>query len=486
MAPYGINPSAADILEDEFHDAPGFQEQHSEQWSFQRVLTYLIGLHLPEVPSRQQENQRHRTSRSPAAASSQQSVSILSHWAFWVIVVAAMLLTWDPMQIRKMVALYMDFHPHFCDVGVECCRPVPDIDDWPADPANRLLGTQLFSTIGVPGPETLVWDLQGRGPYTGVADGRVIRWNEENGSWETFAYVSPYWTEELCTNQDSRKYQENLALERICGRPLGIKFHPVSGALFIADAYFGLAMVGSEGGQADLFSNESEGVTHKFTNDLDIHEDGAIYYTVSSLRRTRSECQILLMEGDNSGRLLKYDPETKNTTVLLHNLRYPNGVALSKDGNFLLIASTTNNRVWRYWLQGSKTGTLEDFADQPGYPDNVRSTEDGDFWVAIHSRRTNTHVWLCHHQRIAHFIYPFQQTYETLGRFIAGKPTPMAIKYDKFGVVIDVLEDRLQSSHAQLLSNVQERDGKIWLSSVFTPLISFYVLPKPSHNRSLD
>lgn len=94
-------------------------------------------------------------------------------------------------------------------------------------------------------------------------------------------------TEELCSDRDWENYAEYLQKESICGRPLGIKFHPVSGSLFIADAYFGLAVVGSEGGQAELLSNESEGVTHKFTNDLDIHEDGTVYYTVSSLRRTR-------------------------------------------------------------------------------------------------------------------------------------------------------------------------------------------------------
>jgi sugar lactone lactonase YvrE len=66
-----------------------------------------------------------------------------------------------------------------------------------------------------------------------------------------------------------------------------MKFHPVSGSLYVVDAYFGLAVVGSEGGQADVLTNDSEGVTHKFTNDLDIHRDGTVYFTVSSLRRPR-------------------------------------------------------------------------------------------------------------------------------------------------------------------------------------------------------
>ncbi|MNE78580.1 Strictosidine synthase [compost metagenome] len=40
------------------------------------------------------------------------------------------------------------------------------------------------------------------------------------------------------------------------------------------------------------------------------------------------------------GRLLKYDPMTKKTTVLLEGLNFANEVALSADEDFVLVAES--------------------------------------------------------------------------------------------------------------------------------------------------
>lgn len=73
-----------------------------------------------------------------------------------------------------------------------------------------------------------------------------------------------------------------LKNEHICGRPLGLRFHKKTGDLYIADAYFGLLKVGSNGGLATPLTTEAEGVPLNFTNDLDIDEEGNIYFTDSS------------------------------------------------------------------------------------------------------------------------------------------------------------------------------------------------------------
>ena len=41
---------------------------------------------------------------------------------------------------------------------------------------------------------------------------------------------------------------------------------------------------------------------------------------------------------DNTGRLIRYNTVTNETEVLLKDLVAPNGVALSKDGSFLVVA----------------------------------------------------------------------------------------------------------------------------------------------------
>ncbi len=121
-------------------------------------------------------------------------------------------------------------------------------------------------------------------------------------------------------------------------------------------------------------------------------------------------------------------------------------------------------RIMKYWLKGVKTGSMEEFADVPGYPDNIRVTQEGDFWVALHSRRTSPqyffakNLWLC--------------------KLLCGLPLPdfgppahsMVIKYNPQGEAIDALEDRNHVT-TKFLSSADERDGVLWLSSVFRPEI---------------
>lgn len=75
--------------------------------------------------------------------------------------------------------------------------------------------------------------------------------------------------------------------EHICGRPLGLRFDKKTGDLYIADAYFGLMKVGPEGGLATSLVTEAEGVPLRFTNDLDIDDEGNIYFTDSSAHYQR-------------------------------------------------------------------------------------------------------------------------------------------------------------------------------------------------------
>ena len=72
-------------------------------------------------------------------------------------------------------------------------------------------------------------------------------------------------------------------MEHICGRPLGLRFDKKTGDLYIADAYFGLQVVGPNGGLATPVVTEVEGRRLLFTNDLDIDEvEDVIYFTDTS------------------------------------------------------------------------------------------------------------------------------------------------------------------------------------------------------------
>ena len=64
---------------------------------------------------------------------------------------------------------------------------------------------------------------------------------------------------------------------------MGLRFEKKTGNLYIADAYFGLQVVGPAGGLATQVVTEVEGRPLRFTNDMDIdeHED-VIYFTDTS------------------------------------------------------------------------------------------------------------------------------------------------------------------------------------------------------------
>ncbi|XP_061345815.1 protein STRICTOSIDINE SYNTHASE-LIKE 3-like [Gastrolobium bilobum] len=191
---------------------------------------------------------------------------------------------------------------------------------------------------------------------------------------------------ELCNPIASATPFSYVNTEHICGRPLGLRFDKKTGDLYIADAYFGLMTVGPKGGLATSLVTEAEGVPLRFTNDVDIDTEGNVYFTESSAKYQRRNFIQLVFSADDTGRVLKYNTVIKETTVM-RNIQFPNGISLSKDGSFFVFCEGVIGRLRKYWLKGEKAGTSEIMAILPGYPDNVRVNENGDFWVALHCRR---------------------------------------------------------------------------------------------------
>jgi hypothetical protein len=53
-------------------------------------------------------------------------------------------------------------------------------------------GLHLPLPSGVTGAESLAFDAEGGGPYTGVSDGRVLKWGGTAVGWTTFAHHASY------------------------------------------------------------------------------------------------------------------------------------------------------------------------------------------------------------------------------------------------------------------------------------------------------
>ncbi|KAE8803431.1 protein STRICTOSIDINE SYNTHASE-LIKE 3-like [Hordeum vulgare] len=123
---------------------------------------------------------------------------------------------------------------------------LPDAVEMPlhADAGERLRGAEIQFRGEVRGPESVAFDPRGRGPYTGIADGRVLVWDGARSAY--LAHASPSWTVDLCGGPKAFP-TEYLRDEHVCGCALGIRFDKRTGDLYIADTYFGLSKVGPEG-----------------------------------------------------------------------------------------------------------------------------------------------------------------------------------------------------------------------------------------------
>ncbi|XP_026080313.1 adipocyte plasma membrane-associated protein [Carassius auratus] len=236
--------------------------------------------------------------------------------------------------------------------------------------AERLFEDQLI------GPESLanIGDVF----YTGTADGKIVKIEGRN------MHVLATLGKPPC---GSREY------EHTCGRPLGIRLGP-NGTLFVADAYLGLFEVNPVTGEVkSLVSTEKMigGRRLGFVNDLDVTQDGKkLYFTDSSSRWQRRDFMHLIMEATADGRVLEYDMETKEVTVVMDNLRFPNGIQLFPDEVSVLVAETTMARIRRVHVSGLNKGGMDTFIDNlPGFPDNIRRSSSGGYWVSMSAVRPN-------------------------------------------------------------------------------------------------
>jgi sugar lactone lactonase YvrE len=154
----------------------------------------------------------------------------------------------------------------------------------------------------------------------------------------------------------------------------------------VADAYHGLRVVSPD---ADKVSRpvapqwwQGKGRTFCFANGVEVDPDtGAVYFTETSTRLQRREFLRIVISGDTTGRLLRYDPKSGKVEVLVDVLAFPNGLAMSRDGTHLLLAESTTGRILRYWLRRpaakANAPALEEVALLPWFPDNIRMSPRG-------------------------------------------------------------------------------------------------------------
>ncbi len=296
---------------------------------------------------------------------------------------------------------------------------------------ERLARAPLWHTPGV-GPEDVVVDARDR-LVTGLVTGDIL------------AFPS------------LRDGGSPTVLANTGGRPLGIERD--DDGLVICDSRRGLLRLDAHG-KLETLVDAYEGRRLRFTNNAAIARDGTIYFSDSSTKFGIEEYRDDILEHQPRGRLFAYDRKTRELRLLLSGLYFANGVALSRDESFLVVAETGAYRMQRVWLTGPRAGQSEVFIDNlPGFPDNVSSSGSGVFWVALAAPRN----------RLLDLLLPHPRT----RRLVGSLPDRMRPQPERFGMVLGVDEQGRVAHNLQdptgkvaFATGVREHDGRIFVGSL--------------------
>ncbi len=312
----------------------------------------------------------------------------------------------------------------------------------PFEQNSRLAPVQRLNLGQGHAPEDVALDAEGK-IYAGLEDGRIVQLQADGTQPRVFVDTH--------------------------GRPLGLVFDR-DGNLLVADALKGLLSI-NKAGDVKLLADEADGVKFVCLNDLDVGADGTIYFTEASNKFPMSQHLTDLLEHQPNGRLLAWDPKTQKARTLLPGLYFANGVAVSPDQSFVLVAETGMYRVQRVWLTGPKQGQADVFIDNlPGFPDGISSNGRDKFWLALVTPR----------QAIVDKLLPRPFLRKVVFRLPKSlQPAPQRYSFvlalDGQGRVIDNLQNGSPDCYAQI-ANVVEYHGALYFGSIGEDTVGRFVL----------
>lgn len=110
---------------------------------------------------------------------------------------------------------------------------------------------------------------------------------------------------------------------------------------------------------------------------MTVAKNGDIYYTHSSSNADIDKVlQTMLL--NPAGRVVHYERSSGKQKVLKDKMFFPNGIVLSPEQDFLVVAETATLKLHKIWLQGEKAGKSEIFFEGlPGTPDNLTTNKKG-------------------------------------------------------------------------------------------------------------
>ena len=264
-------------------------------------------------------------------------------------------------------------------------------------------------------------------------------------------------------------YERMEIFAHIGGTPLGMAFDRKDN-LYVCIGGMGLYRVTPERKVEKVtdetnrsYSSINDDSRLRLADDLDITDDGRIFFSEATVRFEMHEWATDGLEARGNGRIICHDTNTGKTHTVIRNLMFPNGVCIASDGQSFLFAETWGCTVKRHWFDGPKKGTTELVLDNlPGFPDNINNSSDGNYWMSLVGMRCPALdlAWKMpgFRRRMAKRVPRDEWLFPNIN-------TGCVLKFNEQGEVLETMWDLGGQNHP-MITSMREHRGHLYLGGI--------------------
>jgi ribose transport system permease protein len=318
---------------------------------------------------------------------------------------------------------------------------------------NKLRDVQLIGLGRIEAPEDVILDRDDN-LYAGSRHGDVIR------------FFAP-------------DYERMEVFAHIGGQPLGLAFDR-NDNLHVCIGGMGLYRVTPDR-KVELVTDETnrsyssinDDSRLRLADDLDIADDGRIFFSEATVRYEMHEWPVDGLEARGNGRIVCHDPRDGSTRTVLRDLKFPNGICVASDGQSILFAETWGCCVKRWWFDGPQKGRVQTVIDNlPGYPDNINLASDGHYWLAVVGMRCPAYDLAMRmpgfRKRMALRVPVDEWLFPNIN-------TGCVLKFSESGEILETFWDLGGQNHP-MITSMREHRGHLYLGGISNNRIGRYRL----------
>jgi ribose transport system permease protein len=318
---------------------------------------------------------------------------------------------------------------------------------------NKLRDVQLIGLGRIEAPEDVILDRDDN-LYAGSRHGDIIR------------FFAP-------------DYERIEVYAHIGGQPLGLAFDRDDN-LHVCIGGMGLYRVTPDR-RVELVTDETnrslssinDDSRLRLADDLDIADDGRIFFSEATVRYEMHEWPVDGLEARGNGRIICYDPRDRSTRTVLRDLKFPNGICIASDGQSILFAETWGCCVKRWWFDGPRKGQVQTVIDDlPGYPDNINLASDGHYWLAVVGMRCPAYDLA---MRMPAFRKHMALRVPVDEWLFPNINTGCVLKFSEAGEILETFWDLGGQNHP-MITSMREHRGHLYLGGISNNRIGRYKL----------